>query len=104
MAAMLVHCKKLGRELPGLDPDTPEGGQAVRMALLLGGPDLRRRVVEQISAEAWRMWLDHMRMVINEFRLDPTSDESNAILRDHLEGFLFGAAKQIPNYVPPTRK
>lgn len=101
MAARTVRCAKLGRELPGLDESTPEGAQALRVALLLGGPALRQRVHEQVSAEAWALWKDHMRMVINEFRLDPTSDESNGILREHLEAFLFGRTKDIPGYVPP---
>ncbi len=42
-----------------------------------------------------------MRMVINEYRLDPTTEESNAILREHMEAFLFGQAKTVPGYVPP---
>ncbi len=101
MPARTVRCAKLGRELPGLDESTPEGAQALRVALLLGGPALRQRVHEQVSAEAWALWKDHMRMVINEFRLDPTSDESNGILREHVEAFLFGRARDIPGYVPP---
>ena len=49
----------------------------LKIALLLGGPELRDRVREHISAEAWGQWRGHMRMVINEYRLDPTSDEAN---------------------------
>jgi Fe-S cluster biosynthesis and repair protein YggX len=100
----MVQCAKLGRELPGIDESTPEGGRALRMAQLIGGPALRQRVLEHISAEAWNLWKDHMLMVINEFRLDPTSDSSNAILKEHLEAFLFGVAAEIPNYVPPKKK
>ena len=101
MAERTVQCAKLGRELPGLDETTPEGGQALRMAQLLGGPEMRLRVRDTVSAEAWGMWRDHMRMVINEYRLDPTSDESNAILRKYMEDFLFGPGSQVRNYVPP---
>ncbi|MEW6251197.1 MAG: Fe(2+)-trafficking protein [Planctomycetota bacterium] len=103
MAQRTVQCAKLGRELPGLDETTPQGSQALRMALLLGGPELRDRIRDQISEEAWGQWREHMRMVINEYRLDPTSDESNAILREHLEDFLFGAARPVRNYVPPKQ-
>ena len=76
MAAKTIKCAKLGRELPSIDETTPEGSQALRMCLLFGGAELRRRIHDQISAEAWGMWTDHMRMIMNEYRLDPTSDEA----------------------------
>ena len=101
MAQRTVQCAKLGQELPGLDESTPEGSQALRMALLLGGPELRQRIHDHISAQAWSQWKDRMLMIINEYRLDPTSDASNAVLREHMEAFLFGESKQVPNYVPP---
>jgi Fe-S cluster biosynthesis and repair protein YggX len=101
MAHRMVLCAKFGRELPGLDESTPEGERALRMAQLLGGPELRQRVHDHVSAEAWALWTDFMRMVINEYHLDPTSEASNAILREHMEGFLFGAGGELPNYTPP---
>ena len=97
----MVKCVKLGQELPGIDETAPRGGQALRMCKLFGGPELARRVQENISAQAWEMWTDYMRMLINELRLDPTSDESNDVLRAHMEDFLFGQQRDIPNYVPP---
>lgn len=103
MGQHVVRCAKLGRELPGLDESTPEGGRALRVAQLMGGPELRQRVHDHISAEAWQLWTDFMRMVINEYRLDPTSDASNAVLREHMEAFLFGAGGDIPGYVPPDQ-
>ena len=103
MSQRTVPCAKLGRELPGLDESNPEGKRALKMAQLLGGPELRQRVRDHISAEAWNLWKDHMLMVVNEYRLDPTSDASNPVLREHLEAFLFGEGKQVPNYVPPAK-
>ncbi|MGD8452895.1 MAG: Fe(2+)-trafficking protein [Phycisphaerae bacterium] len=100
MATKTVSCAKLGKTLPGLDESTPAGSQALRMCLLFGGKELAERVKEHVSAEAWGMWADHMRMVINEFRLDPTSDESNAVLRQHMEAFFFGEQQNLPGYVP----
>jgi len=104
MATRTVKCAKLKQKLPGLDPDTPEGDRALRMALLVGGPELRQRVRDSISARAWEMWTEHMLMVVNEYQLDPTSDEANKVLRPHMEAFLFGEAKQIPGYVPPGQE
>jgi Fe-S cluster biosynthesis and repair protein YggX len=101
MGERMVQCVKLGQELPGLDESTPDGSQALRMALLLGGPEMRQRVQERVSAKAWAMWKDMMMMVINEYRLDPTSDASNEVLRKHMEAFLFGTGEQVPGYTPP---
>lgn len=102
MSERTVHCAKLDRDLPGLDEATADGRSALKMAQLLGGSAARQRVHDHISAQAWQMWKDHMLMVVNEYRLDPTSDEANRVLGQHMEAFLFGDAKDIPGYVPPA--
>ncbi len=104
MAQRTVLCAKLGRELPGLDESTPEGDRALRIAQLLGGPELRQRVRDGISADAWNLWKDHMLMVVNEYQLDATSDQANAVLAEHMEAFLFGEAPHMSGYVPPETK
>lgn len=101
MAAKTIKCAKLNQELPAIDPESADGDRALRMALLIGGAELRDRVAESVSASAWEMWTDHMRMVINEFRLDPTSDAANQALKPHMEAFFFGEQSQLPGYVPP---
>ncbi len=103
MPETTIMCAKLRKELPALDENSPEGSQALKMALLLGGPDLQERVRKHVSADAWSLWKDRMMMVINEYRLDPTSDASNPILLEHMELFLFGDAPEIPNYKPPEK-
>ena len=103
MATKIVKCAKLGEELPGIDEETAEGDRALRLALLIGGAELRQRVSESVSAQAWEMWTNHMLMVINEYRLDPTSDEASRVLKPHMEAFLFGQATQVPGYTPPTQ-
>ena len=100
----MVRCAKLGRELPGIDPATPDGNQAIKMATLFGGPALAKRIRENVSLEAWGQWKDHMMRVINEFRLDPTSDEANKILTQQMEQFFFGQTPDIPNYVPTNER
>ncbi len=100
MSQRMVKCAKLGRELPGIDETTPEGKKALVMALLLGGAEAKQRIHESVSMEAWNMWKDHMIMVMNEFRLDATSGDSNAVLNEHMEAFFFGTGHQIPGYRP----
>ncbi len=101
MTAKTVMCAKLGRELPAIDATTSSGRQALKMCRLMGGPELAARVQDQVSGQAWEMWTDHMRMIMNEYRLDPSSDEANVILRKYMEDFFFGQERAVPNYVPP---
>jgi len=101
MAAKTVRCATLGKELPGIDPETPEGEQALKMVRLIAGPEFAKRVEENVSAQAFELWKDQMLMIMNEFRLDPTSDESNRVLKPYMEAFFFGDQRPIPNYVPP---
>jgi Fe-S cluster biosynthesis and repair protein YggX len=102
MAAKLVRCAKLGQELPGIDPDSPEGSRHLRMVKLIAGPEMARRVQEGVSAQAMARWNDHMLMVMNEYRLDPMSDQANRVLAQHMEAFFFGETAEIPNYKPPA--
>ena len=53
-----VQCAKLGKEAEGLDFQSWPG-------------DLGKRIFDNISKEAWAMWLDHQTMLINEYRLNP---------------------------------
>jgi len=102
MAAKMVLCAKLGQELPGIDADSPDGSRRLRMVKLIA-PQLAERVANAISKQAMDLWDQHMLMVMNEYRLDPTSDAANKILAEHMEAFLFGESAEIPNYTPPTQ-
>ncbi len=104
MAARTVKCAKLGRELPGIDETTPEGQNALKYAKMIGGPQFAQRVHENISMDAWKQWLDHQVMVVNEYRLDPMSDEASPILHKHMEAFFFGEQMAVDNYVPPEQR
>lgn len=85
-----VFCKKLKRELPGLAHPPVPG-------------ELGRRIQENISAEAWKMFEEHFKMLVNEMRLnliDPATDE---IFRREIERFLFQDIEEKPQgYVPPS--
>lgn len=88
MTQRTVMCVKLHKELPGLDsPPIP-------------GP-IGKKVYEQVSAEAWKMFEEHFIMVTNENRLDLMDDSTNQIFFDQIEKFLFeGTAKPPSGYVP----
>ncbi|MGE0488468.1 MAG: oxidative damage protection protein [Vulcanimicrobiota bacterium] len=88
MAERMVMCAKLKKELPGLDsPPIP-------------GP-VGKKVYENVSAEAWKMFEEHFIMVTNEYRLDLMDDSTNQIFFDQIEQFLFeGTAKPPEGFVP----
>jgi Fe-S cluster biosynthesis and repair protein YggX len=87
-----VFCAKFQREMPGLDepPFDTELGQ---------------RIYENVSAEAWRMWGEHCKMVLNEYRLNPANPADQQVIVQHLEQYFFGEQAALPpGYVPPREK
>gem|GEM_PF-27726 len=85
----MVKCAKLGRELPGLDepPFDTELGQ---------------KIYENVSAEAWKMWAEHSKMLLNEYRLQPWKPEAQQFLVEQMQQYFFGAGAQLPKeFVPP---
>ena len=85
----VVHCAKLGRELPGLaEPPWPG--------------ELGQRIYEHVSAQAWKLWEERMRMILNEYRLMPWQKEAQDLMARAMEEFLFGqaAAPPPPGFVP----
>jgi Fe-S cluster biosynthesis and repair protein YggX len=105
MAQRMVQCVKLGRQLPGIDAETIEGEIALDMVESVGSKELRQRVYENVSMEAWKMWLEVLKMIINEYRLNVMDEESNEIIRAQMEQFFFGEGAQLPpGYVPPRTK
>jgi Fe-S cluster biosynthesis and repair protein YggX len=89
MAERIVRCAKLGQELPGLE-EPPWSG------------DLGQRIYEKVSRQAWQMWLDRLRMIINEYRIFPADPRAQKFIEEQMEQFFFGEqAAPPPGYVPP---
>jgi len=67
--------------------------------------ELGQKLFDNVSAEAWKLWLEHSKMLINEYRLDLMTPRAQQILREQVEAFFFGAGAQLPpDYVPPKAK
>ncbi len=50
------------------------------------------------------MWLEHSKMLINEFRLDLMSESGQRIWMTELEKYFFGEGAQLPpDFVAPTK-
>jgi Fe-S cluster biosynthesis and repair protein YggX len=86
--ARTVQCVRLGREADGLDKPPFKG-------------ELGQRVFDSVSKEAWRGWLEHSKMLINEFRLDLTSEQGQRIWMTECERYFFGEGSAAPpDFVP----
>lgn len=78
-----VHCVKLGREAEGL-PKPPYPGE------------LGKRIHQNVSKEAWQMWMQHQTMLINEYRLSPMDPKARRFLEEEMEQFFFGTGSTPP--------
>lgn len=81
--ARLVQCKKLGRELPGLERPPVAG-------------ELGERIYNEISQEAWDMWREYQTILINHYALNPADPADRKVLREHMEEFFFGENAAMP--------
>lgn len=90
MSERTVFCIRLQQEAEGL-PKPPYPGE------------LGQRIFENVSKQAWRDWLGHQTMLINEYRLTPIDPKSRKFLEQEMEKFFFsGEAVDRPEgYVPP---
>jgi len=87
-----VKCVKLNKEADGLDY-VPYPG------------DLGQRIYDNVSKEAWQMWLKHQTMLINENRLIPIEPRARQFLEQEMDKFFFGEGSAAPEgYVPPETK
>jgi Fe-S cluster biosynthesis and repair protein YggX len=85
----LVQCVKLGREAEGLKTPPYPG-------------ELGKKIYLNVSQEAWKMWLKHQTMIINEYRLSPVDPRVRKMLEEEMEKFFFGEGSvKPPEYVPP---
>jgi Fe-S cluster biosynthesis and repair protein YggX len=104
MAAHTVYCVKLHKDAPGIDAEDLQGQIALEMIESLGGKELRQRVYDNVSWEAWELWKGHLTMLMNEYRLNMTDPRVDDFIRQQMEAFFFGdGAPPPPGYVPPPR-
>lgn len=66
--------------------------------------ELGKKIFEQISTEAWQMWLIHQTMLINEYRLSMLDPKAREFLAQEMEKFLFGTGSEKPSgYIEPQK-
>lgn len=89
--ARMINCIKLKREAEGLAAPPYPG-------------ELGKRIFEQVSKEAWQLWLKQQTMLINEHRITPIDPKARKFLEGEMEKFFFGEGSKLPEgYVPPSK-
>ncbi len=84
-----VYCAKLKKEADGLAFAPYPGEMGVR-------------IMNEVSAEAWKLWLAQQTILINEYRLSSMDPKAKLFLREQMEAFLFGdAAVAMPDAYKP---
>ena len=86
----MVNCVKLGKEAEGLERQPYPG-------------ELGKRIFENVSKEAWQLWLRQQTILINEYRLTPVDPKHRAMLEKEMERFFFGDGGAKPEGYVPTK-
>jgi len=85
-----VFCVKFQREMEGLD-EVP-----------FDGHPLGQKIYEHVSKEAWKMWVEHMKMLMNEYRLNLGTQQAQEFLIQQMDNYFFGEGAALPaDFVPP---
>ena len=85
----ILHCVKLDKDLEGLERAPYPG-------------ELGKRILENVSKDAWQMWLDLQTMLINENNLNLFEASSQSYLKEQMEKYFFAAddLDSIQGYTP----
>jgi Fe-S cluster biosynthesis and repair protein YggX len=85
-----IQCVYLKKEAEGMDYSPYPG-------------ELGKRIYNQISKEAWALWMKHQTMLVNENRLNLADQRARQYLARQMELFFFGDGGDKPaGYVPPA--
>ena len=85
---MLIHCIKLKREAEAMSAPPFPGA-------------LGEKIFQNVSKEAWAMWLNQQTMIINEYRLSLIDPKGREFLLTEMQNYFFGQGSEKPaGYVP----
>ena len=74
----MVFCVKFQKEMEGLGE------------IPFDGHPLGQKVFDNVSKEAWKLWVERMKMIMNEYRLNLGTQESQDFLLKQMEDYFFG--------------
>ena len=84
-----VFCVKFQREMEGLD-EPP-----------FDNHPLGQRIYENVSKVAWKLWVEQMKMIMNEYRLNLGTREAQEFLLKQMEEYFFGKGSELPPEFTP---
>ncbi len=91
--ARKVFCVKFQKEMEGLDEIPFEGHP------------LGQKIYDNVSKEAWKMWVEHMKMLMNEYRLNLGTSQAQEFLVQQMDNYFFGEGAALPpDFVAPRSK
>ena len=86
-----VMCKKLNKELKGLDAPPIPG-------------EIGLEIYNNISEQAWKEWQSQQTMLINEKQLNMMNANDRTFLKEEMNKFFKNEDfEQAEGYVPPTK-
>ena len=86
--ARMVNCIKLKKEAEGLDVPPYPG-------------ELGRKLWEGVSKEAWKAWLEHQKMLVNENRLNLSDPRARKYLEEQMRKHFVGEGVDLASgFVP----
>lgn len=86
-----VLCVKLKAELPALRRRPYPGA-------------FGEQLLRDVSAEAWEQWVEHSKMIINEYRMNPIDPKAQDMLVEQCRAYFYGEGVVAPEgYVPEQR-
>lgn len=87
----MVNCAKLGKELEGLERAPYPG-------------ELGQKIFDNISKEAWQLWMKQQTILINEHRLSLIDPKAREFLEEQMIKFLFEGEDSKPEgFVAPPQ-
>ncbi len=63
--------------------------------------ELGERIFNEVSQQAWKMWLSHQTMLINEYRFSLIDPKAREFLRNEMNNYFFGNGSQTPGGFTP---
>ncbi len=79
----MVKCIKLGQDLPAI-------------VYRPFNNDLGQKIYDGVSQQAWMLWVEFSKKIVNEYRLDLASPQGQKILLEQCERFFYGDGGEAP--------
>lgn len=90
--ARMVKCIKIGREAEGFECAPYPG-------------EFGRRIFDDVSKQAWRQWLEHQKMLVNEYQLVLADKKAREYRAHEMDNYFFGSSADVAaGDTPPSQK